>query len=61
MWVRAIIGVILCVTGIVWIAQGLNLIRGSGMSGHGVYAILGAVALIIGAFLLSRAWRLRTH
>jgi hypothetical protein len=61
MWTRAIIGVILCVAGIIWILQGANLIHGSGMSGHGGYAVLGAVVLIIGAFLLSRAWRRRAH
>jgi hypothetical protein len=61
MWTRAIIGVILCVAGIIWILQGANLIHGSGMSGHGGYAVLGAAVLIIGAFLLSRAWRRRAH
>jgi hypothetical protein len=61
MWSRATIGIILCVAGIVWIAQGANLIHGSGMSGHAGYAVLGAVVLIIGAFLLSRAWRRRAH
>ena len=58
MWVRGIIGALLCVVGVVWIAQGTNVLHGSGMSGHGVYAILGAV-FVIGVVLLRWAWRIR--
>ncbi len=60
MWVRGIIGVVLCLVGVVWIAQGTNVMHGSGMSGHGVYAVLGAVVLVIGAVLLGWAWRIRS-
>jgi protein-S-isoprenylcysteine O-methyltransferase Ste14 len=49
----------LCVVGVVWIAQGTNVLHGSGMSGHGVYAVLGAVVFVLGAVLLAWAWRLR--
>jgi hypothetical protein len=58
-WIRTVIGAVLCLVGILWIAQGVNLVHGSGMSGHGGYAVLGAVVLIIGALLLGREWRLR--
>jgi protein-S-isoprenylcysteine O-methyltransferase Ste14 len=61
MWVRGIIGVVLCVVGVVWIAQGVNVLHGSGMSGHGVYAVLGAIALVVGAILLTWAWRIRNN
>jgi uncharacterized membrane protein HdeD (DUF308 family) len=59
MWTRGIIGVILCIAGAVWIAQGTNALHGSGMSGHGVWAVLGAVLIVIGVALLAWAWRLR--
>jgi len=59
MWVRGIIGVLLCVVGVVWIAQGTNVLHGSGMSGHGLYAVLGAVVFVVGAALLTWAWRIR--
>jgi hypothetical protein len=61
MWVRGIIGVVLIIAGIVWILQGANVMHGSGMSGHGGYAVLGAIVLVIGAALLGWAWRLRTR
>lgn len=59
MWVRGIIGVLLCVVGVVWILQGINVLHGSGMSGHGLYAVLGAVVFVIGGALLTWAWRIR--
>ncbi|HEV3188069.1 MAG TPA: hypothetical protein VGZ04_08485 [Acidimicrobiales bacterium] len=59
MWVRGIIGALFCVVGVVWIAQGTNVLHGSGMSGHGLYAALGAVVFVIGAALLAWAWRIR--
>lgn len=61
MWSRGIIGVVLCLVGIVWIAQGTNVMHGSGMSGHGVYAVLGVVVLVIGVALLVWAVRIRNR
>ena len=61
MWVRGIIGVVLIIAGIVWILQGANVMHGSGMSGHGGFAVLGAIVLVIGAALLGWAWRIRTR
>jgi len=61
MWVRGIIGAVLIIVGIVWILQGVNVMHGSGMSGHGGYAVLGAIVFILGAALLGRAWRIRAH
>jgi len=58
-WVRGIVGLVLSLTGIVWILQGTNVMRGSGMSGHGIYAVLGVVVLLIGVALLAWAWRIR--
>ena len=60
MWIRGIIGVILCLTGIVWFLQGVNVLHGSMMSGRGGYAVLGAVVFVLGAALLGWAWRRRS-
>lgn len=52
-WARESGGVILVLLGVVWIGQGLNLLRGSGMSGHSLYAVIGLVVAIAGVWLLS--------
>jgi hypothetical protein len=59
MWTRGVIGVVLCLVGVVWIGQGTNVIHGSGMSGHGGYAVLGGVVIVIGLALIAWAWRIR--
>jgi hypothetical protein len=53
-WIRGIAGVVLCALGALWIAQGSGAVQGSGMSGHGQFALLGGVAVIAGLALL--AW-----
>ena len=58
--ILGLLGVLLVFTGIVFIGQGVNVIHGSSMSGHGGYAGLGAVLLVIGVALLVSMWRLRT-
>jgi protein-S-isoprenylcysteine O-methyltransferase Ste14 len=57
--VRAAIGVVLCLAGLVWIFQGTNVLHGSGMSGHGEWTVIGSVLFVLGAALLVWAWRLR--
>lgn len=59
MWIRGIIGTVLVVAGAVWILQGTNVLHGSMMSGHGGYAVLGAVVLVMGAVVLVWTWRRR--
>jgi protein-S-isoprenylcysteine O-methyltransferase Ste14 len=54
-----ILGAVLVFMGAVFIGQGTNMIHGSSMSGHGGYAGLGAVLLVIGLGLVFWAWRLR--
>ena len=48
----SILGVLLVLVGVLFIGQGTNVIHGSSMSGHGGYAGLGAVLLVIGLGLL---------
>ena len=57
--VIALLGVLLFLTGAVFIGQGADLIHGSAMSGHGGYAGLGVVLLLVGLALLLWAWRIR--
>jgi hypothetical protein len=57
--VRAIVGGLLTLVGLLWILQGVNVIGGSGMSGHGQYAVLGIIAGLIGVWLLQGAIRAR--
>ncbi len=59
MWTRGIGGIVLCVLGVVWIAQGSGAMPGSGMSGHGQFALLGGAAVIVGLALLARAALIR--
>jgi hypothetical protein len=59
-WTRGVIGIVLCLAGLVWILQGTNVLRGSKlMSGHGQYAVLGVVVLAVGTVLLVWADRIR--
>jgi protein-S-isoprenylcysteine O-methyltransferase Ste14 len=59
MWARGIAGVVLCLIGAVWIAQGTDALHGSGMSGHGQWAVIGVLFVLIGLALLTWAWRIR--
>jgi hypothetical protein len=43
MWVRAVIGIVLCAVGNVWILQGSKVIKGMGMSGQGKRAVIGGI------------------
>lgn len=59
MVVRGVAGVVLCAVGGVWIAQGTGAMKGSMMSGHGQYAVLGAVVALAGVALIGWAVRAR--
>jgi hypothetical protein len=60
-WVRLVIGAIAVLVGLLWIGQGLNLIGGSSMSGHGGYAVLGIIVVAMGAWLLWSGLRNRAQ
>ncbi len=48
----SIIGVLLIILGIIWFFQGINVLPGSFMTGHPIWAVLGVIAIIIGVVLL---------
>ena len=54
---RRIAGAVLFFTGVVWIGQGTNLIEGSSMTGSTFWAVMGAVCVVAGLFLLGWPWR----
>lgn len=54
MWSRGIAGVVLCAVGTVFVLQGTNVMHGSGMSGEGKWAVVGAVLIAVG--LASLVW-----
>ena len=54
---RRILGVLLVLTGAVWIGQGTNLIQGSSMTGSTFWAVVGAVCFVGGFGLLAWPWR----
>ena len=46
--VSLVIGVVLVLIGIVWTLQGLDILGGSGMSGVGIWAVIGPFVALIG-------------
>jgi hypothetical protein len=56
-----ILGVLVFLTGVVFFGQGIDVIHGSSMSGHGGYAALGAALVVIGLGLIVWARRGRPN
>jgi hypothetical protein len=59
MTIRVLVGVTLVITGVVWILQGVDVLGGSGMSGHGEWALFGSILVVLGAGVLWGARNLR--
>ena len=55
--VMLVIGALLFLAGLVWMLQGLDIIGGSGMSGHAIWAVIGPIVAIIGGVLVLRTLR----
>ena len=53
-----VLGVLLLITGIVWILQGINVLPGSFMTGQTKWAINGSIAAVAGIVLLVLARRI---
>jgi hypothetical protein len=54
-----VFGVLLALLGLVWIGQGVGLIKGSFMTGSGFWATVGAVCLVAGLVLIGGGLRFR--
>lgn len=53
------IGVLLVFIGILWTLQGLDIVGGSGMSGVGIWAVIGPFVALIGVVVAFGARRKR--
>ncbi len=51
-WILLGIGLILSLTGVIWMLQGINQLGGSPMTGHPFWAWAGLVALAAGLVML---------
>jgi uncharacterized membrane protein HdeD (DUF308 family) len=59
MWPRLVGGVVACLVGALWIAQGLGAAKGSAMSGHPIYSVLGIAVVALGVWLIRSGLRHR--
>jgi hypothetical protein len=57
MWTRAILGIVLCAVGALFIGQGAGAVHGSFMTGRPFWAYVGGGLLAVGLALLVWAWR----
>jgi hypothetical protein len=59
--VRLVIGAALCLVGAVWVGQGVGWIGGSFMSGEAAWAVIGAVAIVLGLVTIRGPRRTRNE
>jgi hypothetical protein len=52
-------GILLIAVGLVWTLQGVGILAGSVMSGSTMWAVIGPIVAIVGAYLVVRWWRSR--
>ena len=58
--VMVVVGVLLAIAGVVWIAQGLNLMgQSGGMNGQHIWAVIGVICLLAGLGLAVTGVRAR--
>ncbi|WP_460819314.1 hypothetical protein [Nocardioides korecus] len=55
--VSRVIGALLVLLGLLWILQGLDVVGGSGMSGHVIWAVIGVVVGAVGVGMIVRSLR----
>ncbi len=55
--VLLVMGVVLILMGVLWTLQGLDVVGGSAMSGHALWAVVGPIVIVVGAILLFRGLR----
>jgi len=54
-WLFLVPGVVLSAIGLVWTLQGLDVLRGSVMSGSSLWATIGPIVLLVGLVLIGIA------
>jgi hypothetical protein len=50
LWI--ILGIVAVLLGGLWTLQGLDVVKGSGMSGNSMWAIIGPIVVVVGLLLL---------
>jgi hypothetical protein len=50
--ISAVIGVVLCLVGALWIGQGVGSVHGSPMTGHAQWSYIGGILVVVGVGLL---------
>jgi hypothetical protein len=58
-WIWSVIGALAVIFGVVWTLQGLNILGGSAMSGHTIFAVIGPIVAIVGLAFISIGSRRR--
>jgi len=58
---RVVVGAVLCLIGALWFFQGVGVAKGSPMTGHAGYSVLGVVAVVVGVVLIVAGLRRRTQ
>jgi hypothetical protein len=51
-WVWIIVGALALATGVLWTLQGLNIVKGSVMTGQFIYVIVGPIVALVGLALV---------
>jgi len=54
---RAGLGVLVFFVGLIWTLQGLDILQGSPMTGQTLWAIVGPIVAVVGAWLVAGALR----
>jgi phosphate/sulfate permease len=55
--ILSVVGVVLILVGVLWTLQGLGMVGGSVMSGVTMWAIIGPIVALVGAYLVWRTSR----
>jgi hypothetical protein len=54
-----VVGVVLLLTGLVWTLQGLNIVKGSFMTGQSLWLLIGLLCLVAGVGVSLAGFRMR--
>lgn len=49
---RAVVGVLLMISGLVWFLQGIDVLQGSSMTGDTKWAVIGPIVALVGAAMV---------
>jgi hypothetical protein len=52
---RLLVGVLMCVVGAVWFFQGIGVLKGSFMTGQGLWTVVGVILFAVGLRMIVRA------